>query len=208
MNITTAIFDFGNVINKWEPEKAVASIYPTTEEAKAAFEKHDFMGWVGSVMDAGEDVERSLEKIKTVDEERHALLQCYVDNIALAHETLVEGTARLIGALLENGTRVLGMTNCGMAAFEAMQQNAQIVKEMDDVFISAVEKVSKPDAAAYQILLSRNGLSAEHCLFIDDKQENVKAAQQLGMHGIVFVGASQLKLSLLELELLNEEPAI
>lgn len=207
MNITTVIFDFGNVINKWEPEKAVASIFPTPEQAKAAFEKHDFMAWVGSVMDAGEDVERSLDNIKTVDEERHALLHCYVENIALAHATLVEGTADLIGTLLANGTRVLGMTNCGMAAFEAMQQNAQIVNEMDDIFISAVEKVSKPDAEAYKILLNRNGLSAEHCLFIDDKPENVKAAEQLGMHGILFVGASELQHRLLELRLLNEEPA-
>jgi HAD superfamily hydrolase (TIGR01509 family) len=44
----------------------------------------------------------------------------------------------------------------------------------------------KPDAAAYQAVLARLGLPGRNCLFIDDQPTNVRAAQALGLHGIVF----------------------
>jgi putative hydrolase of the HAD superfamily len=52
--------------------------------------------------------------------------------------------------------------------------------------------VKKPDLAAYQILLNRLNVLPEEILFIDNKEENVKAAKTLNIDGIVFFNAKQL----------------
>ena len=51
----------------------------------------------------------------------------------------------------------------------------------------------KPGTMIYRRLLSKYALQAEECIFIDDRQENVEAAKQLGMAGIVFEDAKQLE---------------
>ena len=40
----------------------------------------------------------------------------------------------------------------------------------------------------YKTLLSRYDLKAEECVFIDDTEENVRSAENLGFTGIVFNG--------------------
>ena len=51
---------------------------------------------------------------------------------------------------------------------------------------SAFEGTRKPEPRIYEITLSRLGLSAEDCAFVDDVEVNVVAARELGMHGIHF----------------------
>ena len=63
-------------------------------------------------------------------------------------------------------------------------------KELDKYFdgqiISAQEKVSKPDSKIYDILLERYNLTAQESLFLDDKKENIEAAIDANINGIVY----------------------
>lgn len=60
------------------------------------------------------------------------------------------------------------------------------IPHMDGGVFSYEEKLIKPDPAIYQRLMSRYGLNAEESVFIDDLAENVAAARELGMKGIIF----------------------
>ena len=51
----------------------------------------------------------------------------------------------------------------------------------------------KPEPAIYRRALDILGRPAERVLFIDDRAENVAAAQEEGIKGIVFTGADKLK---------------
>ena len=44
----------------------------------------------------------------------------------------------------------------------------------------------KPDSEIYIRLLEKFGLKAEECLFIDDSEANIRAAEALGFYGLVF----------------------
>ncbi|GAB7180486.1 hypothetical protein ATKI12_0317 [Kitasatospora sp. Ki12] len=50
----------------------------------------------------------------------------------------------------------------------------------DAVVLSADHGVRKPEPEAFQIVLDRLGVSAEECLFVDDSEDNLFAAQRLG----------------------------
>ncbi|MGW2372894.1 HAD-IA family hydrolase [Kitasatospora sp. NPDC001683] len=51
----------------------------------------------------------------------------------------------------------------------------------DAVVLSAEHGVRKPEPEAFQVVLERLGVSAEECLFVDDSEENLVAAQRLGL---------------------------
>jgi len=64
------------------------------------------------------------------------------------------------------------------------------------VFLSYELGYSKPSAEAYRFVLKELGVKPEEAVLIDDKQENIDGARALGMHGILYKGAVQLKADL------------
>ncbi|HSX26241.1 MAG TPA: HAD family phosphatase [Chlamydiales bacterium] len=62
--------------------------------------------------------------------------------------------------------------------------------------------LEKPDPRVYQLLLEKLNLPAGEVVFIDDKEENVEAAKKLGIDGVVFQSAEQVRQALIDRELL------
>jgi putative hydrolase of the HAD superfamily len=56
----------------------------------------------------------------------------------------------------------------------------------DTVVSSAEEGVAKPETEIYQRAAARIGLAPEACLFVDDAEANVRAAEAIGMRGLVY----------------------
>ena len=54
------------------------------------------------------------------------------------------------------------------------------------MFPSALLGERKPDLAAYEKVVREADIDPATAVFVDDKVENVEAARQLGIHGIVF----------------------
>ena len=66
----------------------------------------------------------------------------------------------------------------------------------DVVYCSGDEGMIKPDPAVYISTLNRLGILPHEAVFIDDTIGHVKAAQSLGIHGILFTESEQLELEL------------
>jgi epoxide hydrolase-like predicted phosphatase len=58
----------------------------------------------------------------------------------------------------------------------------KVADAFDEIVISGLVGVQKPDPAIYGVVLERLGLPPGRTLFVDDFIENIKAAQGLGMH--------------------------
>jgi len=58
---------------------------------------------------------------------------------------------------------------------------------------SAEVRLIKPDPAIYKHTLKGLGVAAPEALFIDDRENNIQAAQALGMHAIQFDAVVQLR---------------
>ncbi|MCR5250023.1 MAG: HAD family phosphatase [Lachnospiraceae bacterium] len=69
----------------------------------------------------------------------------------------------------------------------------------DGKVISGFERMSKPDPRIYRLLLTRYGLKAEECVFLDDREVNIAAAIAEGMKGILFTGYEEARAKLEEL---------
>ena len=66
----------------------------------------------------------------------------------------------------------------------------QMEKYFDKVVLSYQEAIAKPDPRIYQLVCKRLGVEPSECVFVDDNEVNVDAANKTGMHGIVFTSNS------------------
>jgi 2-haloacid dehalogenase len=80
-----------------------------------------------------------------------------------------------------------------METFPAARAKFPILQLIDNYVVSGEEKMVKPDRAIFQVLLDRYGLRPEECLFIDDNPDNIEGARRVGLNGIVFAGAEDLR---------------
>lgn len=63
------------------------------------------------------------------------------------------------------------------------QQGLTVDDYFDRVYLSYEMKLMKPDEQIYQMMLSDSGAVAAETLFIDDLEQNVRAAERLGIYG-------------------------
>lgn len=88
--------------------------------------------------------------------------------------------------LKEEGFSVYYLSNFSHKAHVECAEALTFIPYTDGGILSYQEKIVKPDRAIYELLLSRYGLKAEECVFLDDTRKNVEAAKECGFYGICF----------------------
>jgi len=79
---------------------------------------------------------------------------------------------------------------------EIIRQDCDIFRHFNALIFSYEVQLAKPDRRIFEIALERLNAAPEQCAYIDDMQQNVAAARQLGMHGIICTTPSDLKTQL------------
>lgn len=86
------------------------------------------------------------------------------------------------------------LSNCNENHYSFLERNYKVGRHFQERILSFEVGMQKPDERIYHEVLRRSGLMAGDCLFIDDLEENVEAAQAIGMHTIQYKGSvSQLQ---------------
>lgn len=99
----------------------------------------------------------------------------------------------------EKGFGVYYLSNFSEKAFRECRDALDFLPFTDGGILSYMDKVIKPDREIYLLLLERFGLRAEECVFLDDMQANVDAAEGVGMKGIRFLNKEQAEADLKKL---------
>lgn len=63
----------------------------------------------------------------------------------------------------------------------------------EDFICSGYVGYAKSDRKIYRIFLERAGAEPEECLFIDNKERNLKPAREMGFETVLFEGKEQLE---------------
>jgi len=88
------------------------------------------------------------------------------------------------------------LSNTNEVHWEHLQDTYNVARHFDELILSYKVGLKKPDRSIYEEVLTRSGLSADQCLFVDDLEENVRAACEVGMQTIRFTSATDLKVCL------------
>ena len=127
--------------------------------------------------------------IATDPEMEDAIRLFFADRRRLVME--YDYSAGWISELKSRGYKVYLLSNYSEDHYEYISTHFKFFGLEDGRVISWQEKVLKPDARIYNILLDRYGLEASECVFLDDTSENIDGAVAVGMQGIVFKDYAQ-----------------
>ena len=92
----------------------------------------------------------------------------------------------LVRCLKDAGYRVYYLSNYSKKAYDECAESLAFMPYMDGGVVSFKVGLTKPDPQMYQCFLDRYALRADECVFVDDTEENVNRARELGFVGIVF----------------------
>lgn len=185
--IRNIIFDMGNVLLNYDPRLPLEK-YVQTETDRAVILKELFQGpeWIEG--DLGYiTVEEKYQRIKArVPERLHGELK---DCVCRWHETMepAAGAQEFVKHVQEKGYQTYILSNAS-TEFHLYFPRCYDVASFRGVVVSADIHMIKPDAGIYRYLLETYGLIPEESLFIDDRPENIEAARELGIKGVVFDG--------------------
>lgn len=190
--IDAIVFDWGNVLHRWQALRAVEGrVDPAVWEEMTT--SGEFTRW-NLMWDAGATCEEVLEALAAEQPERPDkvdLMRTYWEHFEDTLTEPVPGTAALVRALLEAGTGVYCLTNFNHLLWRHGQGRVAELARFDGVVVSGQERLVKPDARIFRLLLERYGLTAEHTLFVDDSATNIAGAQAVGLvtHHFTTAGA-------------------
>lgn len=107
---------------------------------------------------------------------------------------LPHGALSILQELAASGKWMLGcLNNEAREPNDYRLQKYNLRAALDVALSSCYVGLRKPQPAMYRRALDVLGRPAERILFIDDRQENVAAAQTAGIKGLRFDGADQLR---------------
>jgi putative hydrolase of the HAD superfamily len=102
------------------------------------------------------------------------------------------GTIEVIADLAAGGTRMALLSNAGQD-FGSYMRHGPLGDYFEEVFVSGEMGLIKPDPAIFRQALSVLGVTAADAIFTDNREDNVRAAEALGITGHVFTGPGGLR---------------
>jgi len=105
---------------------------------------------------------------------------------------------QLVKKLRQKGVKTAIITNFPKKWFDVLSKRYKLDSMFDEIFVSSVLKVIKPQPEFFQKALDVLNIQPGEAIFIDDKERYTKAAESLGIHAIVFKNEQQLQEKLQE----------
>lgn len=178
--IKNVIFDLGGVVFMRDPKRCTEDFLNFF-----SFVRADTMPHFWNEYDRGtrtlEEVSEDLCRINHCD---RAKVDHYLQ-LAIDKQEAIRPTERLIEELKAAGYRLYVLSNMSKEFIEFLRR-VPVYRHFDGEVVSCEEGVCKPEREIYQILLSRYGLNPSESLFIDDRRENIEAAEREGIVGFHF----------------------
>lgn len=187
--IRTVVFDIGRVLigASWK------NYVRTRTAGEAELQALEYIYWesgLWNARDLGVMTEAEIyDRLRARAEE--------VDSVALFEDieahlgelvTRKDYAVEWVRELKRRGYRVLYLSNYGRRLMQANWQVLDFLPLMDGGIFSCDVKLIKPDPAIYALLRDSWSLHPEQTVFIDDRAENVAAAEEMGFRGLRFTG--------------------
>jgi 2-haloacid dehalogenase len=206
MTPEAVIFDIGNVLIEWQPERYYDRVIGE-ERRKEMFATVDLHGMNDKIDMGGDFKDVIYATAEDYPQFRDDIRMWYDNWIELANP-VIDHSVRLLRALRAKGVPVFTLTNFGPASFAYAETQFDFLTEFDRRYISGHMKVIKPDPKIYQMVEEDCGIAPEALLFADDRVDNVNMARSRGWQAHLFEGPQGWADELVAKGLLTESEAV
>ena len=192
-NYSNLVFDLGAVLIDWNPRYLYNKIFATAAETDFFLSNICTSAW-NEEQDAGRSLQDGTELLITQHPQFEAQIRAFYGRWKEMLGGQIEETVEVLRELKEcNQFKLYALTNWSNETFPLALVTYPFLQWFDGIVVSGREKIRKPDAAFYNLLLDRYNLDASSTLFIDDNERNIRGAAACGIDGIHFTSAVQLK---------------
>jgi 2-haloacid dehalogenase len=186
MTVKAVVFDIGNVLIEWQPERFYDSVIGA-DRRRAMFEAVDLHA-MNDKVDLGHHFTETIYACAEHYPDWRAEIRMWHDRWIEMASPVIDHTVRLMSALQARGIPVFSLTNFGIQSYDHAATHYGFLRQFDRDFISGHMQVIKPDPGIYQMLETTSGLSGPELIFTDDRADNVLAAQKRDWKAHLFEG--------------------
>ncbi|KXT84697.1 HAD family hydrolase [Streptococcus panodentis] len=182
--IDTIVFDMGNVLIEWNPQKVI-DFYEKDAERANRLNLAIFQSQIWHQVDKG--LLPLSDAVKQVCLRLDGSYSKTIENIFYNWYQALDKRLVLQQAAIsyaKKGYHIYILSNTSEIYYRLEEDWLPIAKVIQGKLLSFEEKLMKPDASIYRCFLERYDLKASNCLFLDDMAENVQAAKTVGMEAI------------------------
>lgn len=184
MTIGAVVFDIGNVLIEWKPERFYD--WQIGRAAREAMFAEVDLHAMNDVVDAGGPFRDTIYQTAEQYPDWRDEIRMWHDHWLDMASPRIEGSVALLRALRQKGVPVLALTNFGIGSFALARSHYEFLDEFDQAFVSGTLGVIKPAAAIYEIVERESGFAPGNLLFTDDRADNIAAAAQRGWNCHLF----------------------
>ena len=192
MSPRAVVFDVGHVLYDWDPRYLYEKIIPDPVELDWFLTHVVTRAWHFQ-HDAGRPfADTSAELIARFPDQADRI-RAFADRW---NETLPEpvpGMPDLVTDLDAAGVPLFAITNYSAEFWATWRPTVALFDRFARIVVSGEERLTKPGPEIYALALARFGLGPGDGTFIDDRAENVAAADAAGLIGHVFVDAADTR---------------
>lgn len=206
MTPQAVVFDIGNALIEWQPERYFDGIIGQ-DRRRAMFAEVDLHA-MNDRVDRGENFTDVITQTALTYPQWQSEIWHWHDNWLDLASPMIAHSVRLMAALQAKAIPVFSLTNFGVETYALAETKYPFLRDFDRDFISGHMQVIKPDPQIYTLLEEATGLSGEALLFTDDRAENIAAADMRNWQTHLFEGAQGWAERLVKVGLLSPEEAL
>ena len=182
------LWDLGHTLVDWEPRRVYRTLLDTDDAVEAFLGGVCTLAWHGQ-HDRGVSMADNRRALIEKHPDKADLITAWDTRWADMFDGWIAGMDAVVAALETLGVPQYGLTNLPAEKWPHIQETYPEIARFDDVIVSGEVRLVKPDPKIYRLAIERLDHPPEDTLFIDDRAENVRAAEAAGFKGHVFDGA-------------------
>jgi 2-haloacid dehalogenase len=199
---SVVIFDVGNVLFDWNPRFLYERLIDDDRALDAFLRDVATKDWHFQ-HDAGRPFAETSAELAALHPQHADLIAAWGPRFNEQLGDMLPGMRALVDDLHARGVPLYAITNFSGEFWPPFRdREAALFDRFRGIVVSGDEDLTKPDPAIYRLALDRFGIAAEDAVFVDDRADNVAAADAVGIRGLLFTDADALRADLAQLDLL------
>jgi len=182
------LWDLGHTLVDWDPRRVYRDLLSDDTAVEAFLGGVCTMAW-HTEHDRGVPMAENRKALIAQHPDKADLITAWETRWPDMFDGWIDGMEAVVDQLNALKIAQYALTNLPAEKWPHIQETYPKIGAFDAVVVSGAEKRVKPDPELYAITIERIGHAPHDTLFIDDREDNIRAAEAAGFKGHVFKGA-------------------